>query len=129
MVAMVEKQKKIKSDALIWSLIIAIFSANLVMAVFVQKFSALHQMLLLIASISMALFLGFKTRSGTLFFNYAKDAMQEMRKVHWPTRPETLQMTFFVLLVVFIMSLIMWPLDAGLFNLVRWLTTGAGASS
>jgi len=40
-----------------------------------------------------------------------KEARIEIRKVVWPTRPETIQTTLIVVAVVLVMALILWGLD------------------
>ncbi|MYF02858.1 MAG: preprotein translocase subunit SecE, partial [Gammaproteobacteria bacterium] len=42
-------------------------------------------------------------------------------RVIWPTRPETLQTTWIVLILIVIFALILWLLDSGLSLLVQWI--------
>lgn len=51
------------------------------------------------------------TNRGRDFNAFRQEAMVELRKIFWPTRQETLQTTFIVFVVVFIMALILWALD------------------
>ena len=59
-----------------------------------------------------------KGRQGWLFF---KEARNEMRKVVWPTRHETVQTTLIVLALVVIFALILWVADSLLMLAVNWL--------
>ena len=51
------------------------------------------------------------------FIAYAKDSWYEVKKVVWPTRKETTQMTLVVFGFVVIMSLFLWIAD----KLIEWL--------
>lgn len=48
---------------------------------------------------------------GRQFVAFARDAWREVKKVVWPTRKETLQMTAYVFAFVFIMALFLWFTD------------------
>lgn len=48
---------------------------------------------------------------GRQFVAFAKDAWREVKKVVWPTRKETLQMTAYVFAFVVIMALFLWFTD------------------
>jgi preprotein translocase subunit SecE len=62
---------------------------------------------------------------GRRFFAFAVDARDEARKVVWPTRKETIQMTGVVMLFVIVMGLFMWAVDGILTWLVK-LALGHG---
>lgn len=51
----------------------------------------------------------------------------ELRRVVWPTRKETVQATLMIVVVVFVLALFMWGLDAVLLWAVRGLTQNPGA--
>ncbi len=48
---------------------------------------------------------------GKRFVAFAQDAWREVKKVVWPTRKETMQMTLYVFGFVVIMSLFLWFTD------------------
>jgi preprotein translocase subunit SecE len=62
------------------------------------------------------------TTVGKEFMGFLREAQVEVRKVIWPTRQETMQSTLVVVALVFIVGLILWTLDAGLFWGVSLLT-------
>ena len=68
-------------------------------------------------SIVVAMGLLYATHQGKAFATLLKDARLELRRVTWPTKPETISTTWQVLAVVVIMSLILWGFD----NLFGWL--------
>ncbi len=63
--------------------------------------------LLVAAAAAVSLF----TVKGREFNAFRREAMVELRKIVWPTRPETLQTTLIVFVVVFIMALVLYLLD------------------
>lgn len=48
---------------------------------------------------------------GRQFVAFARDAWREVKKVVWPTRKETLQMTAYVFAFVVVMALFLWFTD------------------
>ena len=55
---------------------------------------------------------------GKNFFAFARESIDEAKRVVWPTRKETLQTTAVVFAFVFIMALFLWVVDASLL----WVT-------
>jgi preprotein translocase subunit SecE len=50
-----------------------------------------------------------------------QESVVELRKVVWPTKQETIQSTVAVLAMVFVMSLVLWSIDAVLVRVVAWI--------
>ncbi len=65
----------------------------------------------------VAAFVALQTAKGKAFWALLKEARIEIRKVVWPTRPETTQTTLIVVAVVLVMALILWGLD----TLLGWI--------
>ena len=63
---------------------------------------------------------------GRALWSFANEARAEVRKVIWPTRPETVQTTLAVLVIVIIVGLFLWAVDSILFWVVQ-LLTGQGS--
>ena len=57
--------------------------------------------------------------TGRQFFLFAGEARDEAKKVVWPTRKETIQMTGVVMLFVVVMALFLWAVDSTLLWLVK----------
>ncbi|MCO6439843.1 MAG: preprotein translocase subunit SecE [Nitrococcus mobilis] len=51
------------------------------------------------------------TRTGREVWAFARDSRQELRKVVWPTKQESLQSTLVVLIVVVLVGVFLWLLD------------------
>ncbi len=81
--------------------------------------SIFYRVVGLLVLAALAIFVGLKTQKGQIFFALLKSARAEIRKVVWPTRQETKQTTFIVVVVVFITALILWGLD----TLFGWLVS------
>ena len=62
-------------------------------------------------------FVALQTSKGKAFWALLKEARIEIRKVVWPTRPETIQTTLIVVAVVLVLSLIWW----GLVTFLVWI--------
>ncbi|MEI6145055.1 MAG: preprotein translocase subunit SecE [Methylococcales bacterium] len=65
------------------------------------------------------------TNTGKFVLSFILESRQEVRKVVWPTRDETMRTTLLVFAMVFVVGLILWLLDMFLFWGVR-LITGQG---
>ena len=65
--------------------------------------------------VGIALF--FTSEPGKQLTAYGQDSVREVRKVVWPTRKESMQMTGYVFAFVFVMALFLWLTDKTL----EWL--------
>jgi preprotein translocase subunit SecE len=81
---------------------------------------------LVLVAAGLAAAVALQTAAGRAAWEFAKGARQEMRKVVWPTRKETMQMTLVVFAMVVLVSLFLWVVDWGLLKTIR-LLTGRGA--
>lgn len=52
------------------------------------------------------------TRKGQVAWGFVKGARQELRRVHWQSRPEVLNLVIRVVLVVAIVTVILWVFDS-----------------
>ncbi len=68
--------------------------------------------------------LALQTVKGRQALDFFKGARSEARKVVWPQRKETTQMTIIVLIVVVVAAVCLWVVDFILFRLISLLTTG-----
>ncbi|MGB0733098.1 MAG: preprotein translocase subunit SecE, partial [Pontibacterium sp.] len=57
-------------------------------------------------------FVALQTAKGQAFYSMFKESKAEIRKVVWPSRQETLQMTGLVVVVVLVMALVLWGVDS-----------------
>lgn len=77
------------------------------------------RILSVLAGLATASAVVYLTAPGKQFAQYARESRDEARKVVWPTRKETMQMTGLVLLFVVVMALFLWAVDGFLFWVVQ----------
>jgi preprotein translocase subunit SecE len=111
---------------------IKLLAAGLLVAFGIAGFYLLSEMPTVVRVVSVLAGLGLAavvmwfTEPGRRFFGFSQDAMVEARKVVWPTRKETMQMTGVVLVFVIVMALFLWMVDGALTWLVKMIM-GRGA--
>jgi len=71
----------------------------------------------LFGGIAIAVGLVAITPSGKRFLAYAKDSVTEVKKVVWPSRKESTQMTLIVFAFVVVMAIFLWSAD----KIIEWL--------
>jgi len=86
----------------------------------------LYRVLGLVVVMLMVLGMMLTTDLGRTIWSFVLESRQEVRKVVWPTREETMRTTLLVFAMVFIVGLILWFLDMFLFWGVRYLTGQGG---
>jgi preprotein translocase subunit SecE len=75
-----------------------------------------------VGGVVLGLFLAWQTAVGRNTLSFILSSRNEVRKMVWPTREETLQTTLAVIVVVLITAVLMWLLDLGLFWALRSIT-------
>lgn len=76
---------------------------------------------LVLAGVAAAVAVAWFTAPGKQFHAFGQDSIAETKKVVWPTRKETFQTTGVVFLLVVVMALFLWLVDAGLLMIVKTL--------
>lgn len=91
--------------------VVALVIASVAGFYLLSKQGAVVQWAALIVGLVAAAAVFLVSESGRQFVAFAKDAWREVKKVVWPTRKETLQMTAYVFAFVVIMALLLWFTD------------------
>ena len=65
----------------------------------------------LIAGLVAAVVIFMSSELGKQFLAFGRDSVREVKKVVWPTRKETIQMTAYVFAFVVVMALFLWVTD------------------
>jgi preprotein translocase subunit SecE len=91
---------------------------------FLSDMPTVVRVLSVLAGLGAAAGVAWYTEAGRRFFAFSQEAVTEARKVVWPTRKETMQMTGVVILFVVVMALFLWLVDGTLNWLVRLLMGG-----
>jgi preprotein translocase subunit SecE len=99
-----------------------IFVVTGVAAFYFSEFSLLYRVLALVAAVLVAMALVLTTGTGRNVWGFILESKQEVRRVVWPTREETIRTTLMVFVMVFVVGLVLWCLDMFLFWGIRLLT-------
>ena len=106
-------------DSLKWLVVVLLVAAGIGGNFYYAEYLLLYRVLGLLAIAFVAAFVAVQTAKGAAFWQLAKEARTEIRKVVWPTRQETTQTTLIVVAFVIVMALILWGLD----TLLGWLVS------
>jgi preprotein translocase subunit SecE len=109
-------------DGVKWLLAIALLTGAVVGNYIYADMSVLVRAIGVVVATAAGLGIAAITGKGRTFIAFAKESRIEVRKVVWPTRQETTQTTFIVMIATVIMALILWGLDGILFRAVGFLT-------
>lgn len=77
-----------------------------------------------LVSIVVALAVAATSQYGMALIDFSKGSRIELRKMVWPTRAETIQTTMIVLVLVVIVAVFLWLIDAAVFNIIYDLLLG-----
>jgi preprotein translocase subunit SecE len=80
----------------------------------------------LLAVAAIAVFIAAQSTLGRNILGFISGAQNEVRRVVWPTRQETVQTTLAVVLMVFLVGIFLWLLDMLLLYAIQ-LLTGQGS--
>jgi preprotein translocase subunit SecE len=78
--------------------------------------------IIVLAGLAVGALVSLQSFQGKTFWAFVQTSRIELRKVVWPTRQETLQVTVVVFVMVIVLSLFFWGLDSLLGWITRWLT-------
>jgi preprotein translocase subunit SecE len=86
----------------------------------------LYRVLSLIFILILVVGVMLTTSLGRSVWAFVLESRQEVRKVVWPSRDETMRTTLLVFAMVFVVGIVLWLLDMFLFWGVRLLTGQGG---
>ena len=78
--------------------------------------------LIVLAALVVGALIALQSYQGRTFWQFVQSSRVELRKVVWPSRQETWQVTLVVFVMIVVLGLFFWGLDALLGLLTRWLT-------
>ena len=102
-----------------WTLVFILFCGALVGNYYYPQLANSLRLLSWIVLTVILFGIALSTTQGARFYKFAKAARNELRKVVWPTRQETIQSTIAVVALVSILALVLWMFD----SLWLWLVT------
>ena len=109
------------TDKLKLGLSVLVIIAGIVgFSVLESKLPTVARVAIFVGSLGLAALIAWMSEPGRRTIAFAHESYNEVKRVVWPTRKETLQMTGIVFAFVAIMGLFLWVLD----KLVEWLLFG-----
>lgn len=114
-------------DKILWSVILILVVSSIVGNYYFASCPLLWRVIGLLVCGGIVIVTALKTTHGHRLWTQWLEAVQEVRKIHWPTRQETVQTTLAVLAMVCVMGVLLWTADFVLLRLVKWLTGHWGA--
>ncbi|MDM8568984.1 preprotein translocase subunit SecE [Thiotrichales bacterium HSG1] len=112
-------------DFVKWILVAILVAAGIAGFHYFSEYSLLLRVVSILAVVGMAFFVASTTTKGRSTVDFFRQSHLEVRRVVWPTRQETVQMTGIVMLMVVLVALFIWSLDSLLLWSVR-IFTGQG---
>lgn len=82
--------------------------------------------ILVLGGFVVGVLVGLQSHQGKDFAAFVQSSRIELRKVVWPGRQETMQVTIVVLVMILALGLFFWGLDSLLGVLTRWLLGRGG---
>ena len=122
----VETQENGKLDGLKWVAIILLLIAGIIANYYYNYQPWPLRLLGWIVLLGIVGGIASQTRQGKQAIAFARDSRMELRKVFWPTKQETIQITLFVGAMVVVLALVLWGIDSILMWLIGWLTGQRG---
>lgn len=82
--------------------------------------------IIVLAALVLGMLVGMQSAPGRTFWGFVQSSRTELRKVVWPNRQETVQVTLVVFVMLVVLALFFWALDSLLGFITRWLASGGG---
>ena len=102
------------ADKIKFALALLLLVAGIAGFYFLSEQAMILRVLAVLVGLGASVAVAWQTESGRHFFEFAKDASSEAKKVVWPTQKETLQTTGLVFAFVLIMAVFLWLTDKSL---------------
>lgn len=103
-----------KTDYLIVTVAVLAAAAGVLGFTFLSAQPTLVRLGALVGGLAAGIAIAWFSEPGKRFIAYAQDAYQEVKRVTWPSRKETLQTTGIVFAFVVIMALLLFVVDKSL---------------
>ena len=103
-------------------LAIAVLLLGIVGFYYYEAESQLYRVLGVVFAAGVSVAISATTALGQNLIGFARDSRMEVRKVVWPTRQETVQTTFMVIVAVIIIGIFLWLIDMLLAEAIQLLT-------
>ncbi|GAB1262938.1 preprotein translocase subunit SecE [Aurantivibrio plasticivorans] len=101
-------------DLVKWLVVIALVAAGVIANSYYAELPLWYRVPALLVAGIVALLIATQTAKGAATLALLRESVVEVRRVVWPTRPETNQTTLIVVAVVVVMAFLLWLLDSSL---------------
>lgn len=108
-------------DGMKWLLALLLAGGAVLGNMFFADEPLLYRVVGVVVLLALAALVALQTAKGQSFLVMAREARTEIRKVVWPTRPETTQTTLIVLAAVAVVALLLWLIDSFLSWIIQSL--------
>lgn len=109
-----------------WTLVLVLLVAGVTANYHYEQVSVAVRSAIGLLALIVVLALAAWTSAGRRALSFIRAARQEIRKVVWPTRREAVQTALIVVVMVAVMALILWGVDALFLWLIGWVTGQRG---
>lgn len=109
------------TDKIKLGLAVLLLAAGIAGFYLLSEHALVLRVLAVLVGMAMAIIVARLTGPGQQLFAFGKDAWSETKKVVWPTRKETFQTTGVVFLLVVVIAIFLWIVDASLLWAVKLL--------
>jgi preprotein translocase subunit SecE len=126
MASRIENEGETKSNWLKWLIVFILLVSGVVASYYYSQYPWPLRLLAWIFLLAVASTIAFQTSQGKQVLDFARESRVELRKVVWPTRQETIQITFLIAIVVVILAVALWGVDSVLLRIIGWMTGQRG---
>ena len=113
-------------DTIKWLVSLVVLVAGIGGYYYFEAESAAIRIVGLLVAVGIAVAVAYMTQQGKALWSFAQESRQEVRKVVWPTKQETVQTTIIVLVMVTLVGIALWLIDM-FFAWGYTVITGQGA--
>ena len=117
-----EKVVSAPLDKLKWLVVGVLFAGGIAANYVYEDVNLSLRLIAWIVLFGVTLGIAATTVNGKRALIFSRAARSELRKVVWPTRPETVRTTIMVIVLILIVGLILWGVDAVLLWAVSLVT-------
>jgi preprotein translocase subunit SecE len=82
--------------------------------------------IIVLAALVVGALVSLQSYQGKEFWSFVQSSRIELRKVVWPNRQETMQVTLVVFVMIIVLGFFFWGVDTLLALLTKWLTGRGG---
>ena len=102
------------ADKIKFALALVLLAAGVAGFYYLAGQASYLRLLAVLAGVGCSAAVAWQTNPGRRFFDFGREAVVEAKKVVWPTKKETLQITGMVFIFVIVMAAFLWITDKGL---------------